>query len=342
MKILITGGAGFIGSHIAEFYAQSDNEITVFDNLSRGEFSRSAVEAGDFNWNYLTKYPNIKRAQGDVRDFEALEMAMLGCSLVFHTAAQTLVNASIAEPVEDFSINALGAFNVLEIARRMNPKPIIVYTSSSKVYGINVNKLEIIEKQKSYTFGDEHNKGIDEHFSIDGIGRTPFGCSKLTGDLYMQEYAHLFGLKIGIFRLSTIYGERSFGIEDQGWIAKIVADTLLDEDIHLSENGKHTRDPLFIGDAVKAFDLFVKSDLRGAVFNLGGGPKNTLSGLQLLDMLEAKTGKRGEVSFDTPPPYEQKIFISDNSKALKLLKWKPSVGIKEGIINLIDWTEANL
>lgn len=342
MKILITGGAGFIGSHIAEYYAQDDNEITIFDNLSRGEFSRSAVEAGDFNWNYLSKYPNVKRTQGDVRDYETLEKAMEGSELIFHTAAQTLINASIADPVEDFTINGLGTFNVLEIARRMNPKPAIVYTSSSKIYGINVNKVDIIEEEKSYKFGDEYTKGIDENFSVDGIGRTPFGCSKLTGDLYMQEYAHLFGLKIGIFRLSTIYGERSFGIEDQGWIAKIVADTLLDEDIHIGGNGKQTSDPLYAGDAVIAFDLFVRSDLRGGVFNLGGGAENSLSKLQLLDLIEAKTGKRGEVSFDTPVPYEQKIFISDNSKALKLLKWKPSVGIKQGISNLIDWTEANL
>ena len=342
MKVFITGGAGFIGSHIAEFYAKAGDDIIIFDNLSRGEFSQSAVEASDFNWNYLSKYSNIKRMQGEVRDYEALENAMNGCTLVYHTAAQTLYNSSIADPVEDFTVNALGTFNVLETARRCDPRPAIIYTSTSKVYGINVNKADIIEKEKCFEFTGNYANGIKEDYSIDGIGRTPFGCSKLTGDLYMQEYAHLFGLKIGVFRLSSVYGERSFGIEEQGWLAKIIADTLLDEDIHINGSGKQTRDPLYIDDAIKAFDAFFKSDLGGGLFNLGGGVENSLSRLQLLDMIEAKTGKRGEVSFDAPVPYEQKIFISDNSKAQKLLKWKPETGITAGISDLIDWTEANL
>lgn len=342
MKILVTGGAGFIGSHIAEHYAERDEEVTVYDNLSRGEFIKSAVEAGDFNWNYLSKYSNVKRIQGDVRDYEALERAMKGCEVVFHTAAQTAVNASIADPVDDFTVNSLGAFNVLETARRVNPTPVIIHCSTSRVYGINVNRLNIIEEEKSLKFAEPYANGIPEDFSIDGIGRTPYGCSKLTGDIYMQEYAHLFGLKIGVFRMSTIYGERGFGIEDQGWMAKIASDTLMEKTVNIHGDGKQTRDPLYIADLLKAFDAFLQSDLRGGLFNVGGGIKNALSILEFLDLLKKITGKRSETSLNEPEPYHQKVFISDISKAKRLLNWEPTVNITGGAGKMVDWIKANL
>jgi len=341
MKILITGGGGFIGSHIAEFYAKQMNEVVVFDNLSRGEFNKASDEAADFNWNYLKKFDNVKHIKGDIRDYEALENAMNGCEVVFHTAAQTIPKSSIADPVEDFTANSLGTFNLLETARRNNPTPKIIYTSTNKIYGINVNRFAG-EKEDSYSLSGSHSKGFSEELSIDGIGRTPFGTSKLSADLYMQEYAHLFGLKIGIFRLSTVYGARAFGFEEQGWMAEYTAKALLDKKIDIFGDGRQTCDPLYVGDLVNAFDAFLESELRGGVFNIGGGIDNKISKLQFIEMLKEKTGRELKVKFNEAEPYDQKIFVSDNSKAKRLLNWAPTVDLNEGVNKMLHWIEENL
>jgi CDP-paratose 2-epimerase len=341
MKILVTGGGGFIGSHVAEFYAKQMNEVVVFDNLSRGEFIKASDEAADFNWNYLKKYDNVKHVRGDIRDYEALESAMKGCEVVFHTAAQTVPKSSIADPVEDFTANSLGTFNLLETARRNNPTPKIIHTSTSKIYGINANRYAV-EKDDCYTLSSEHSGGFSEKLSIDGIGRTPFGTSKLSADLYMQEYAHLFGLKIGIFRLSTVYGARGFGFEEQGWMSEYTAQALIDKRIDIFGDGRQTSDPLFVGDLVNAFDTFLNSEMRGGVFNIGGGIDNKISRLQFIELLKEKTGKEPKVKFNEAEPYDQKIFVSDNSKIKNLLGWSPTVNLKEGIQEMFQWIEANL
>ena len=341
MKILITGGAGFIGGHIAEFYAQKDYEIVLFDNMSRSQYMPKSGKAYDYNWEHLNKFDNITRIPADVRDFEALEQAAEGADIIFNAAAQTNIKAAIADPVDDLSTNTLGAFNILETARNLERKPIVIHFSTNKIYGINVNKIDRTEKDGFKYYSGEYENGIPEDFNIDGHGRTPFGLSKLSADLYMQEYAHLYGLKIGVFRLSAVYGPRQFGIEEQSWPAKMILDVLLGRPLLIDVDGNTTRDLLYVGDLVKAVDTFVESDFQQGVYNLGGGRDNLMTPLKLVDMLAEKVGKDLKPHFLDPLPYEQQVFYTDVSKAKKKLHWSPETTISEGVGEIIKWVDEN-
>ena len=335
MKILITGGAGFIGSHLAEYYAKNENEIICYDNLSRSELLKKEVNM-TYNWNYLKNFSNVELIKGDIRDFEKLKKVTKDADVIIHTAAQTAVTTSIQDPKTDFEVNALGTFNVIEAAR-LSSNPVIIYCSTNKVYGENVNKVRVEEKETRYIFEDKFKNGIPETFSIDLCEHTPYGCSKLTGDLYIQDYSYLYGLKTGVFRMSCIYGTRQFGVEDQGWVAWFTIATLLNKPITIYGDGKQVRDVLYVKDLVKAFDLFVDSNLKQEVFNIGGGMDNTLSLLELLDLLEKLTGKRSEITFSNWRPSDQKVYISDISKLKEKLDWGPEITPEKGVRELINF-----
>jgi len=341
MKILITGGAGFIGGHIAEYYAEKDHDIVLFDNMSRTQYMPKSGKAYDYNWEHLNKLENITRLPGDVRDFESLEQAAEGADIIFNAAAQTDIKSAIADPVDDLSTNTLGAFNVLEIARGSAKKPVVIHFSTSKIYGVNVNKLDAISKDGVNNFDSPYEKGIPEDFNIDGHGRTPFGLSKLAADLYMQEYAHLYGLRVGVFRLSTIYGPRQFGIEEQSWPAKMILDVLLGRPLTIEGEGDITRDLLYVKDMVKAVDAFIESDFYQGVFNLGGGAGNLITPLKFVDLIAEKTGKKLKPHFIDAMPYEQKVFYTDISKVRKKLHWSPETSISEGVDEIIKWVDEN-
>jgi len=206
MKILITGGAGFIGSHVANYYAERGNEIIIIDNLSRAKIFGLSNKAGLYNLNYLkNKFNNIKFINGDIRDFNLIKKNVKDVDVIIHTAAQVAVTTSIKDPRIDFEINALGTFNILEAARLSNNNPTIIFCSTNKVYGSKVNKIPIRECETRYCFSDERFlNGIPEDFPIDLCEHSPYGCSKLVGDLYAQDYAHTYGLKIGVFRMSCL------------------------------------------------------------------------------------------------------------------------------------------
>jgi len=341
MRILITGGAGFVGSHVAEYYARKDYEVVAFDNLSRAELLGYEKSNAMYNWNYLKGY-KIELIKGDIRDFEKLKDAAKNADAIIHTAAQTAVITSLRNPRTDFEINAVGTFNVLEAARLSENNPCVVYCSTNKVYGNNVNKIAVIEKEMRYEFADERYKnGIPEDFPTDLCEHTPYGCSKFAGDVYVQDYAHTYGLKTGVFRMSCIYGERQFGVEDQGWVAWFAIATLLDKPITIYGDGKQVRDVLYVKDLVRAYDLFINSNLKQAVFNIGGGPENTLSLLELLDLLEGLTGKRAKISYENWRPSDQKVYISDISKVKEKLRWNPRVDPREGVNKLVKWVREN-
>ena len=342
MKVLITGGAGFVGSHVAEYYARKGGEVIIFDNLSRAMLLGHDAANVMCNWNYLkSNYNNIELIKSDIRDTKKIGGAARGADVIIHAAAQTAVTTSLADPKVDFEINALGTFNVLEAAR-LNDSA-VVYCSTNKVYGENVNRIPVVEEEKSYRFGDKkYEKGISEDFPIDKAWHTPYGCSKLVGDLYAQDYAHGYGLKTGVFRMSCIYGERQFGVEDQGWVAWFSIATLLGKPITIYGDGKQVRDVLYIGDLVQAYDAFLKSNLTHGLFNIGGGPNNTLSLLKLLDLLEDLTGKKSEIKFAGWRPADQKVYISDISKAKRELGWVPKIDPKGGVKKMINWISGNL
>lgn len=340
MKITVIGGVGFVGSHIAEFY--SKEEITIFDNLSRANLLMKEEKNVEYNWSYLKKYKNISFIKGDIRNKNEIFSALENTDVIFHMAAQTAVTTSLAEPELDFFTNALGTFNVLEAARKSNKNPVVIYASTNKVYGNNVNSIGIKEGKENYSFEDKFKKGIQESFPIDLCEHTPYGCSKLTGDLYAQDYARLYGLKTGVFRMSCIYGTRQFGVEDQGWIAWFTIATILGKPLTLYGDGKQVRDVLYVTDLIELYDKFLHSKLKHGVFNAGGGYKNTLSLLQLLDLLEEFTGKRSEISYGNWRPSDQKVFISDITKAKEVLGWKPKTSPEKGVKKLVEWVSKNI
>ncbi|TAL53242.1 MAG: NAD-dependent epimerase/dehydratase family protein [Nanoarchaeota archaeon] len=336
MKILVTGGAGFVGSHVAEYYAKG-NEVIAFDNLSRGVLLKQDMKEKQQNVSFL-KSIGVRHILGDIRDFKELSKAAKGCDVIFHLAAQTAVTTSVTDPRPDFETNALGTFNVMEAARTNDVKK-VVYASTNKVYGENVNEIPIEEKKSRYAF--KGKTGIPETFSIDHCEHTPYGVSKLTGDLYAQDYGKLYGIKTGVFRMSCIYGTRQFGLEDQGWVAWFAIAALLNKKITIFGDGKQVRDVLYVTDLVKLYDAFLQSSKGSGVYNAGGGPNNTMSLMEYLEMLQEELETTISPSFAEWRPSDQKVYISDISKAKKELGWEPKVSPKDGVKKLVEWAKAN-
>jgi len=327
-----------VGSHVSEYYAKKGDEVIVFDNLSRGETLKTAdrrESSINYNWNHLKNVENIELVKGDIRKGDEIIKAADGVDAVIHAAAQVAVTSSVNDPRMDFEINVLGTFNVLEAARKSKNDPAVVYCSTNKVYGENVNQVPVKEEDTRYVF--DGIDGVPETLSIDLCEHTPYGCSKLAGDLYAQDYAELYGLKTAVFRMSCIYGTRQFGNEDQGWVAHFVISTVMGKPLTIYGDGKQVRDILYVSDLVRACDIFLESNKKSGVYNIGGGPKNTISLLELLDLLEEETGKRSEITFSTWRPSDQKVYISDITKAKKELGWEPKIEPKEGIKELIEW-----
>ena len=340
-KILVTGGAGFIGSHAAEYYARKGEEVIVLDNLSRTEILGKVVGNPLYNWNYLKQYENVKLVKGDIRNFEQVKEVAKDVDIIIHTAAQVAVTTSITNPRIDFEINALGTFNILEVARLEDAS--LVFTSTNKVYGENVNKIPVIEKETRYEYADPSFKeGIPETFPIDLTGHSPYGCSKLAADIYVQDYAHTYGIKTGVFRMSCIYGKRQFGVEDQGWVSWFAIATLTGKPITIYGDGKQVRDVLYVEDLIDAFDKFLNSNLRHEVFNIGGGPKNTLSLLELLEMLKRMSGANPKVLFAEWRPADQKVYISNINRAKTSLSWEPKTSPENGVKRLVNWVSNNI
>ena len=182
---------------------------------------------------------------------------------------------------------------------------------------------------------------MNESMCTDLTGHTPYGVSKLVGDMYIQEYSHIYKMKTAVFRMSCTYGTRQFGFEDQGWVAWFIIATLFNKPITIFGNGKQVRDMLYADDLVNAFNCFIKSDLKRGLFNIGGGPENTISLIEFLEELKVLTGKSPKVKFADWRPSDQKVYITDTAKAQKLLNWKARVRVKEGIKFLTEWVKEN-
>jgi CDP-paratose 2-epimerase len=342
MRILITGGAGMVGSHASEYFATSSpkNKVIVLDNLMRSQIFGYDKNSVEFNWNYLKKFKNIERIKGDVRNDNDVKKAIgKGVDVVIHTAGQPGVPSSVRMPKEDFSINAFGTLNVLELARQKSKGTVIIYCSTNKVYGENVDKVPLDEKEKRYTF--KGVRGVSEEMCTDLTGHTPYGVSKLVGDLYVQEYSYIYKMKTAVFRMSCTYGTRQFGFEDQGWVAWFIIASLFNKPITIYGNGKQVRDMLYADDLVDAFNRFIHSDLERGLFNIGGGPQNTISLLEFLDELETLVGKRPKVKFADWRPSDQKVYITDTSKLEEALNWKIQTPVREGLNKLAAWVKAN-
>ena len=327
-----------MGSHLTEQFSLGAH-VTVIDNLSRPRLFKGRIVSNldpHYNLKFLRSIPNVEVIEGDISDQNTVKEAAKGAELIIHTAAQVAVTTSLEDPMLDFHVNALGTLNVLEAAR-LNDS-MLEFCSTNKVYGENVNQLPVREDKTRYSFSDErYVDGVPETFPVDLTGHSPYGCSKLSADMYMQDYAHTYGLKTGVFRFSCIYGPRQIGVEDQGWVAWLTIATLTGKPINIYGDGKQVRDVLYVTDLVEVFRRFAESPLRHGVFNVGGGPHNTLSLVELLDMLEEITGKRSELKFKPWRAADQKVYISDIRKVENALEWHPRTTPREGVESLVEW-----
>ncbi|MEI7641351.1 MAG: GDP-mannose 4,6-dehydratase [bacterium] len=334
MKVLVIGGAGFIGVNAADRYLRHGHEVFVFDNLSR--------RGSEWNLKWLKRHKKLQFVKGDTRiysDLLTLFKKHKDFDIVFHFAAQVAVTTSVTNPREDFEINALGTFNVLEAIRETKADPIILYSSTNKVYG-GMTDIKITERGGKYVYANLP-KGIREDRLLDF--HSPYGCSKGTADQYMIDYSRIYGLRTVVFRQSCIYGYRQFGIEDQGWVAWFVIATMLDKKLSIYGDGKQVRDVLFIEDLIDAYEAAIKNidKAKGQAFNIGGGHKNTMSLLELIAFLEKFFKKKIPLKFADWRPGDQPVFVCDISKAKKILKWEPKTTPQQGVKLLYDWVKGN-
>jgi CDP-paratose 2-epimerase len=330
-NILISGCAGFIGIHLTEYFSKTGENVLGIDNLSRN--------GTDYNLEIVKPYKNFLFLQEDIRDYNNLKDIFKQhgpFDLIIHEAAQVAVTTSILEPRVDFEQNAIGTFNLLEATRIYSPEAFFEFASTNKVYGKMADKA-VEEGPQRYQYADGHS-GIDETCPLDFY--SPYGCSKGTADQYVHDYSRIYGLQTVVLRQSCIYGTQQYGIEDQGWVAWFTIASILNKPITIYGDGKQVRDILWIDDLVDVYvRLYQDRDkVSGEVYNIGGGPDNSLSLLELVSILKEEGVMKNAPDFADWRPGDQKIFICDLKKIDKYLGWQPSTSPKEGVRQLIAWS----
>jgi CDP-paratose 2-epimerase len=324
---LITGGCGFIGVHACERFLGAGWNVMALDDLSR--------EGAAANLEYLQERDHFSFCKADVSLFGPIQEAIekFQPDLVVHLAAQVAVTTSVTDPRRDFEINALGTLNLLEALRTSGQKPLVIYSSTNKVYGALAD-IGVVETQASYQWPDL-KAGISESQNIDLY--SPYGCSKGAADQYCHDYSRLFSIPTVVLRQSCIYGPRQSGREDQGWVAWFAIAAIRGQDVTVFGNGKQVRDLLNVDDLTRLYLRCSEEPAKvaGKIFNVGGGPSNALSLLDYLEQLDS-WGLKLAPKFSEPRPGDQLIFISDNSLLEQTLDWKPEIGWQEGLRSMID------
>ena len=333
--ILITGGAGFIGSNLADRLAGAGHELIVYDALSRPGVERNLA------WLRKRHGSRITSIIGDTRDEDELVRAAADVKAAFHFAAQVAVTTSMVDPREDFEINVRGTINLLDAIRTRGEQVPVIFASTNKVYG-DLGDLPFAELDDRYEpSGLFARRGIDESRSLDF--HTPYGCSKGAADQYVLDYSRSFGIPTLVFRMSCIYGQRQMGTEDQGWVAHFLIRALEGEPITIYGDGKQVRDILDVDDAVNAYVAALENidRVHGRAFNLGGGPANAVSLLQLLDEMREVTGREVDLRFEDWRPGDQRWYVSNASAAQGALGLPKPRGWRDGVARLADWLASD-
>lgn len=338
MKILITGGCGFLGSNLAAFAIERGDELIIFDNLYRHGSIQNLIwlkTMGIFEFNH-----------GDIRNREDVDRTVKNTQpdVIFHLAGQVAMTTSIENPRIDFEVNAQGSLNILESVRRYAPNATVIYSSTNKVYGdLEWTSYEELETRYVAT---KFPNGFPENILLEF--HSPYGCSKGTADQYMLDYARIYGLNTVVFRHSSMYGGRQYATYDQGWIgwfcqqAIAIKEGRLKAPFNISGNGKQVRDLLYVSDTVSLYINAVEKidTIKGQAFNVGGGMRNALSLLELFIFLERELDIR--ITYTKLPPREsdQRVFVADLAKVKDLIKWEPRIDKEEGIRKMIGWVSG--
>ncbi|NLG17131.1 MAG: NAD-dependent epimerase/dehydratase family protein [Fibrobacter sp.] len=329
-KVVVTGGAGFIGTNLCHRLLCDGHEVLLYDNLSRKGSEKN------LQWLTSTHGLSLQVKIADVRDRAALREALKGADRVYHFAAQVAVTKSLDDPLFDFDVNLRGTVNVLEAIRDQKTPPFLLFTSTNKVYG-RLNDLQLVEDRLRYSIADDSFEGIGEKRLLDF--HSPYGCSKGGADQYVVDYARTYGIPATVFRMSCIYGPHQFGNEDQGWVAHLLFRAIEGSPVTVYGDGRQVRDLLFIDDLVEAFLLaYSHKDLcAGEAFTIGGGPRRTMSLLELIESIKSLHGATPPVTFAQWRTGDQKYYVSDVSKFQKLTGWEIKTGTSEGVSKLYRW-----
>jgi len=334
-KMIITGGAGFIGSNAADFFLTKGWRIVIFDNLARNG-SRENIR-----WlRSRHKATQLHFVHADVvADSEVLRRVIDTSDVVLHLAGQVAVTTSVQDPQFDFEQNTVGTINILEAVRSSSKNPVLIYASTNKVYGgmetVGVRRVVGGYKYINLPYG------ISEKFPLDF--HSPYGCSKGAADQYVRDYARIYGLRTVVFRQSCIYGPRQFGIEDQGWIAWFAIAATMNRPITVYGDGYQIRDVLHVHDLCRAYEKVILhiDDAAGGIFNIGGGRSNTLSLHKTLKLIGDVIGRDIPVRYSDWRPGDQRIYVSDIRYATKMLRWYPRIDVEKGVTLLVKWVVGN-
>jgi CDP-paratose 2-epimerase len=329
---LITGGAGFIGSNLAHRLLAQGTRVKIFDSLARPNVEQN------LHW-LQEQHGDLLQVQiGDTRNRAALDEAVQGACAVYHLAAQVAVTTSILDPVEDFEINAKGTLNLLEALRIQGKQIPLLFTSTNKVYGdLDDLTLQVDNTRYFPADNDVRQRGVSEARPL--AFHSPYGCSKGAAEQYVLDYAHTYHLPATVFRMSCIYGPRQFGTEDQGWVAHFLIRARQGQPITIYGDGKQVRDILFVDDLVDALQLAHQLIERtaGQAYNIGGGPENTMSLVELLALIKELQGESVQHSFETWRRGDQRYYVSDTRKFTATTGWSAQVNKQQGLLRLYEW-----
>ena len=332
---LITGGAGFVGTNLAKRLLSQGAPVLLFDDLSRAGVERNLA------W-LRARYPERLQVEiADVRDMPAVRRAVDRADRIFHLAAQVAVTTSLLDPLRDFEINARGTLNVLEAARARPQPPPLLLTSTNKVYGA-LPDVQLERQGRRYTPVDARlaASGLDEHRALDF--HSPYGCSKGAADQYVLDYARCFGLPAVVFRMSCIYGPHQCGTEDQGWVAHFLMRARDHQTLTIYGDGCQVRDVLYVEDLVDALLLAMRriERLAGQAFNIGGGPANSVSLLELLSLMAERLRLEARVEHAGWRSGDQRYYVTNSRKFAAATGWSPAISVTEGLSRLDEWTRS--
>ena len=330
--VLITGGAGFVATNVAHRLLSSGRPVILFDNLSRAGVEQNA------RWLRDTHGSLVRLQVGDVRDRESVNRVVRQAGQIYHFAAQVAVTTSLVDPFLDFDVNARGTLNLLEAVRACDDPPSILFTSTNKVYG-DLEDIDLQRRGTRYQPRDPalRQRGISEARCLEF--HSPYGCSKGVAEQYVLDYARTFGLRTVVFRMSCIYGPHQFGTEDQGWVAHFLIAARNQRPLTIYGDGLQVRDILFVEDLVDAMVLAQDNVdvLAGQAFNIGGGPANTTSLVELLGLIGELMGERPLADVEPWRPADQRYYVSDTRKFQQATGWRARTSVREGVSRLYQW-----